>query len=221
MDAKAENIRKITKLPIWQLIIGAIVLFGTSCYAIRIVWEQTVWSWERGPQMIGFSLIHGYNFFLVFFPWLTLLWLPVVCVNIIYRLIKKLKVNLVTWIMVSYSIFLVVLISLPYGFWQRLFIEKYSRKHSVEFFIYAASFGDLKTLKAFHEKGVMINDSNRDGITALHAAAVNGHNEVIQYLLSEGANKNMINKFGNTPLENAREMKHPETVKLLSKHSSN
>jgi len=27
-------------------------------FAVRIAWEKTVWTWSRGPQMVGFSLMH-------------------------------------------------------------------------------------------------------------------------------------------------------------------
>ena len=27
-------------------------------FAVRTLWEKTVWTWSRGPQMVGFSLMH-------------------------------------------------------------------------------------------------------------------------------------------------------------------
>jgi len=27
-------------------------------FAARIAWEKTIWTWTRGPQMVGFSLMH-------------------------------------------------------------------------------------------------------------------------------------------------------------------
>jgi hypothetical protein len=27
-------------------------------FAGRIMWEKTVWTWSRGPQMVGFSMMH-------------------------------------------------------------------------------------------------------------------------------------------------------------------
>src|SRR5438876_5175713 len=43
----------------WLLALGVIPLIGTALLAGRLIWEQTVWTWERGPQMVGFSLAHG------------------------------------------------------------------------------------------------------------------------------------------------------------------
>jgi hypothetical protein len=35
-------------------------------FAARILWEKTVWTWSRGPQMVGFSLMHIHPVFAVF-----------------------------------------------------------------------------------------------------------------------------------------------------------
>jgi len=32
-------------------------------FAARIAWEKTVWTWTRGPQAVGFSLMHIHPFF--------------------------------------------------------------------------------------------------------------------------------------------------------------
>ena len=31
---------------------------GAFLFSGRIIWEKTVWTWQRGPQAVGFSLIH-------------------------------------------------------------------------------------------------------------------------------------------------------------------
>src|SRR5580704_14200389 len=52
----------------WLLVLGVIPLIGTALLAGRLIWEQTVWTWERGPQMVGFSLAHGSSAVLLFAP---------------------------------------------------------------------------------------------------------------------------------------------------------
>ena len=32
-------------------------------FAARIAWEKTIWTWTRGPQAVGFSLMHIHPFF--------------------------------------------------------------------------------------------------------------------------------------------------------------
>ena len=34
-------------------------------FAVRIMWEKTVWTWSRGPQMVGFSLMHVHPLFAI------------------------------------------------------------------------------------------------------------------------------------------------------------
>ena len=33
--------------------------------AVRLLWEKTIWTWSRGPQMVGFSLMHIHPAFAV------------------------------------------------------------------------------------------------------------------------------------------------------------
>lgn len=33
--------------------------------ALRIAWEETVLTWSRGPQMVGFSLFHAHPLFAI------------------------------------------------------------------------------------------------------------------------------------------------------------
>ena len=47
-------------------------------FAGRVMWEETVWTWERGPQMVGFSLLHIHPLFAItgaLCCYLTMLWL--------------------------------------------------------------------------------------------------------------------------------------------------
>jgi hypothetical protein len=41
-------------LIVWWLCSSPVALL----FAARIMWEKTVWTWARGPQMVGFSLMH-------------------------------------------------------------------------------------------------------------------------------------------------------------------
>ncbi|KAH7056462.1 ankyrin repeat-containing domain protein [Linnemannia elongata] len=65
----------------------------------------------------------------------------------------------------------------------------------------AASDGDLAAVKAFiNEKGVSINAQDEFGYSALHAAASYGHKELITYLLENGADVNIQDPEGDSPL---------------------
>jgi hypothetical protein len=51
-----------------MMVIGVIATAATALLATRLAWEMTSLTWQEGPQMVGFSLIHGYGVFLIFAP---------------------------------------------------------------------------------------------------------------------------------------------------------
>jgi len=77
----------------------------------------------------------------------------------------------------------------------------------------AAEKGDLKKVKMYIEKKkVNINAQEKDGDTALHEAAEEGHVEVVRYLLRKDADKTIKNKKGKTALDKAEEELKEEEV---------
>ena len=65
-----------------------------------------------------------------------------------------------------------------------------------------------------------VNARDNDGDTALHHAAARGDNEMIQYLVSKGADVKAVNRQGQTTVDLAngpvqRIQPYPETIKLL------
>lgn len=81
----------------------------------------------------------------------------------------------------------------------------------------AAARGDLEAVKAFIAKGVDINtrEKNYDQDTALTFASNLGHTEIVKYLLEKGANVNLSDANGRTPLWYASGVDNFENVKLL------
>src|SRR5450631_1182523 len=78
-----------SRFPPWLLGIGLFALFGSGALAARLIWEMTVWTWESGPQMVGFKLIHGSGALLVLFPFLLISWLAVAAAYTLWRLLKR------------------------------------------------------------------------------------------------------------------------------------
>ena len=67
-----------------------------------------------------------------------------------------------------------------------------------------------------------VNLRDADGNTALHNAAARGDNEMIEYLVSKGADPKAVNRAGQTTVDMAngpvqRVQPYPETIKLLEK----
>jgi ankyrin repeat protein len=70
------------------------------------------------------------------------------------------------------------------------------------------------------EIGADVNAEDEDGSTALHNAASRGDNEMIEYLVSKGADPKKVNRKGQTTVDMAngpvqRTQPYPETIKLL------
>ncbi len=185
--------------------------------AARLVWEQTVWTWERGAQMVGFSLMHSGLGALLFIAVVASLVWPVI-VLIAAGIARSIGGRKVVALLAAYGLGW-ALLAAPYGFWQRLFVSKFSPAQAIELTTYAAADGDVRTVRAFLNSGVAINAQGRNG-TALHAAAAQAQLETMVFLISQGADVNAINPFGDSPMANARqaESRSREAQDLLARH---
>ena len=63
--------------------------------------------------------------------------------------------------------------------------------------------------------GLGVNQKDNLGETPLHLAAFSGHIEVIDLLITHGADVRIKNKAGKTPLQKASKVGHEEIVNLL------
>lgn len=64
--------------------------------------------------------------------------------------------------------------------------------------MYMANEGDLEGIKEELESGTRVNFRDIDGRTALHIAACQGHNDVVQLLLRSGAEVDVMDRWGST-----------------------
>ncbi len=62
---------------------------------------------------------------------------------------------------------------------------------------------------------VDINAGDYDKRTALHLAAAAGHTNVVAFLLQQGANPNVIDSWGGTPLDDAIRTSHIECIGII------
>lgn len=192
------------RLPVWALISGAAFFLGTLVLFCRLAWEQTVWTWERGPQMVGFSLSHGGGVFLFLFPLGLILWAVGVVVVTVWNLFKKKRrASGGRWLAIGAIVLLFVMGSLPEGFWERVFISRMAASpHAGDLMLHAAYRGDLAVVRGFVAHGVPIDAKDRSyWRTALHGAASKGDINIIRFLSSSGANINAVDRSGDSPLE--------------------
>jgi hypothetical protein len=77
----------------------------------------------------------------------------------------------------------------------------------------AASDGNIEAVKQHLNAGTDVDANTDDGFTPLNYAAANGHKEIVELLIAEGADVNVRSILG-TPLD----MAEGETADLLRKH---
>jgi ankyrin repeat protein len=202
------------------LLLGAVPLIGTALLAARLIWEQTVWTWERGPQMVGFSLAHGSGALLLLAPFLLALWGAVALVLIVVNLIKKRRTDTPTYVAFGSALLLFGLLSLPSGVWQRLFIRQMAASpRAGDLLVYAAYDKDFRTVKAMVSHGISISATDHsEWRTALHAAAIAGDLRTIEFLVSNGADVNALDRAGDSPTELGASRGHQECVDFLQEH---
>lgn len=82
----------------------------------------------------------------------------------------------------------------------------------------AASQGDLEKVKStISKKPQIINSYDKSGKTILHTAIINGHLNVVDYLITNGTDVNMKDKDGNSPLKLANNNNRKDIAELLTK----
>jgi hypothetical protein len=195
---------------------------GTAVLAARLIWEQTVWTSQRGPQMVGFSLTHGSGAIFLLAPVLLLVWGAVALLVILVDLLKRRRPDTPTLAALIAALLLFVLLSLPGGFWQRLFIHRMATSPKAgDLVVYAAYGKDFRTVDAMLSHGVPITAvDHSEWRTPLHAAAIAGDLRLVQYLVSKGANVNALDRSGDSPAELAASRGNQQCLKYLEDHGA-
>lgn len=68
----------------------------------------------------------------------------------------------------------------------------------------AASSGHLKILQRFYKVGISMDEGDYDNRTPMHVAASAGQIDVIRFLLSVNASVNTLDRWGSTPMNDAK-----------------
>lgn len=85
-------------------------------FAGRILWEKTIWTWSRGPQMVGFALWHIHPGFAVFGTLCcaaVVLWL---LIAIPFAIARRHDLEPPDWLMMGCSVLVIVVVTLPDNF---------------------------------------------------------------------------------------------------------
>lgn len=88
-------------------------------------------------------------------------------------------------------------------------------------FIAAAYEGDIEEVRALLEFGnIDINSTDYDKRTALHLASSEGQVDVVKLLLLHGADPNMVDRWGNRPLDDAKAANQTDCIKILEENGA-
>ena len=90
-------------------------------------------------------------------------------------------------------------------------LRKHGGKHGTIHM--AAKAGDAEAVKEFLAAGTDVKRD--DPFTPLHWAALHGHKEIAELLITNGADVNATTAWGSTPLHKAAQNGHKEIVELL------
>lgn len=81
--------------------------------------------------------------------------------------------------------------------------------------IWAASMGNLPAVQRFIARGISPDAADYDARTPLHLAASRGHEPVVRYLVRHVRNLAPTDRWGQTPLDDARRHDHQGVVALI------
>jgi ankyrin repeat protein len=86
---------------------------------------------------------------------------------------------------------------------------------------YAAYYGEISQVKQLLAAGAQVNARDKNGVTPLMAASLEGHREIVEVLLASGAEVNARTTDGETALTFATRMKHQQVREALLKAGAN
>ena len=85
-------------------------------FAARILWEKTIWTWSRGPQMVGFALWHihpGFAFVGILCCFAIALWL---LIAIPCAIIRRRDLESWDWLIIAASAMVIIALAIPDAF---------------------------------------------------------------------------------------------------------
>ncbi|KAG7382935.1 hypothetical protein PHYPSEUDO_004231 [Phytophthora pseudosyringae] len=88
-------------------------------------------------------------------------------------------------------------------------------EHNIALAFRATKRGDLESLKQLVPELVRPDMEDYDLRTLLHVASAEGHLQIARYLVDCGANVNLLDRWGSSPLSDAVDFAHNELAKFL------
>ncbi|HTJ31285.1 MAG TPA: ankyrin repeat domain-containing protein, partial [Acidobacteriaceae bacterium] len=172
---------KTTRRSIALVVTGALAVIPTVSLAVRIVWEETFLTIQQGPQMIGYSLAHGFGALLFLGPILLLVWLLAALIAIGASLWRKKSLSRWFWLTLLSAFTALGILSIPPEFWQWTFAGTFSKSpHAADLMVSEAAEGDIRTVRRYLEHGIPLTAKNYAGSTAVFTASAGGSLPVVE-----------------------------------------
>jgi hypothetical protein len=102
-------------------VVGWLGFAAAAPLLARLLYEQTLLTWQRGVQSVGFTVAHVYPSLLVFGVIggiITHVWLFGFVITTVYRKRRQIRTPLADWNEFAALLLLVALSYVPYGWWQ-------------------------------------------------------------------------------------------------------
>jgi len=96
-------------LKMWWLCVSPFAMV----FAARIMWEKTLWTWSRGPQMVGFSLMHLHPTLAIFGLICSLSVMVWLMTAIPYAIARRRHIRMSDVFMMACAAFVVVVLVIP------------------------------------------------------------------------------------------------------------
>ena len=198
-------------------IAGYLFLALAALFVGRIVYEETILTWTNGPQMVGFAMMHGAAPLILIAGFIGLpgglLWMLTSLV-LLFR--RQFRIPPVDWLPMVLLTFLAAMLFVPYETWEEFIVRTAGpSSYGGEFLVQAAAQDKRRFVTLLLRKGYDVNYET-GGSTPLSGASVGGHEEMLSFLISKGADVNRKNGLsGDSALMAAAEMGQLGTVKVL------
>jgi len=176
--------------PRWIRILVLASLPGTTAFALRLIYEQTIMTWREGEQMVGFALSHAYVLF--FLPMILSFALAHVALALLFlvtfaRWLRRFPTPKWNWLSVVALLVCTALVYVPYDFWILTTVRFAGPgSHGTSLLMMAAADDKLPLAKALIAEGVSPKTMAGGG-TALEVACSSRNLDVAEFLLQHGA----------------------------------
>jgi glutaminase len=85
---------------------------------------------------------------------------------------------------------------------------------------WAGSQGDVHELQRLYASGVNLAAADYDGRTGIHLAASEGHLEAVKFLIAKGVPASPKDRWGGTPLIDAKRGNFKKVIAVLKEHNA-